>query len=82
MPSGSYTLGHTNVVADVRIAQSWSRCRNSSIHDAVPARLEVTHETFDLGHDLRRVGGAGTEDDLHLGRKLGGGSEEVGPSAA
>ena len=47
-------------------------------HDAVPARLEVTDETFDLGHDLRCVGGAGAEDDLHLGGKLGGGSEEVG----
>ena len=45
--------------------------------DAGAGVLQSAHEALDLGHDLGRVGRAGGEDHLHVGRQSLRGAEEV-----
>ena len=47
-------------------------------HDAVAFVLELVDEDVDLGAEFGGVRGAGAQHELHLGRQLQGGAQEVG----
>ncbi len=78
IPSGSYTDGHTKTVAAESISRilpigSISRTQNTPVRDAG----QLLHRRRHLGGDLRGVGCAGAQHQLHLGREVVRGRDQM-----